>query len=243
MIFHKMNFEEAKKNAIQDINNKASIGEEQEKLVHGTLKNYFEADKTRQEVKIDGFIADIFNEYGIIEIQTRAYDKLRHKLDVYLEHIPVTIVCPIIENTYIVYVDDDNKEEMRKSPKHQSIVHIFKELYKIKYYLNHPNLHFHFVYLDIKDYKRENGLNRFKKIRYTSIQKEPIIINKEENYDNYHDFIHILDGIDEFSVKSLSKSLKAPRKETSYLVLILKYLNLITQTGKIKREYLYKVNR
>ena len=232
MILHKMNFEDAKAKAIQD------------KLVHGTLKNYFEADKTKQEVKIDGFIADIYNEHGIIEIQTRAFDKLRHKLDEYSPKYDVTIVYPIIENAFIVYVDDNNVQELRKSPKHQSIVHVFRELYKIKYYLKNPNLHFHFVYLDIKDYKCENGLNRFKKIRYTSIQKEPIKINKEVYYDNYQDFIHILDDVnEEFSVKLLSKILKAPRKETSYLVLILKYLDLITQTGKIKREYLYKVNR
>lgn len=242
MIKHKIGFEQAIQKATIDTNTRSSIGEEQEKMVHATLKHYFEDDKTKQEVKIEGFITDIYNEEGIIEIQTRSFDKLRHKLDAYLPKYDVTIVYPIIENTYVAHIDKDLS--LRKSPIHKSIVSAFKEIYKIKFYLKNPCLHFHFVYLDIKDLKCENGLNRYKKIRYKSIDKIPIKLNNEQGYDNYHDFIHILDGIDDnFTVKSLSKLLKSKRQDTSYLVLVLKYLELIEVVDKIKREYIYKVKR
>ena len=62
----------------------ASIGEYQEKSIHNMLKNYFEPDLSSQEVKIGNFIADIYNEEGIIEIQTRNFYKLKEKLQVFL---------------------------------------------------------------------------------------------------------------------------------------------------------------
>lgn len=56
-----------------------------EKTLHAVLKNYYEPDENKHEVAIDGYYADIFNDSGIIEIQTRQLNKLRDKLAVFLE--------------------------------------------------------------------------------------------------------------------------------------------------------------
>ncbi len=55
------------------VNNKRSfppggIGTLGEKTLHSVLKNYFEPDESRHEVKIANYVADIAAENSIIEI-------------------------------------------------------------------------------------------------------------------------------------------------------------------------------
>ena len=74
---------------------KKGIGTLGEKTLHHTLKNYFEPNKEKQEVRIKTYYADIYNEKGIIEIQTQQFYRLRGKLKVFLKEYPVTLVYPV----------------------------------------------------------------------------------------------------------------------------------------------------
>ena len=149
MIKNKRSLEEAKAIFYDNYHEEyASIGEYQEKAIHFILKNYFESDKEKLEVKINGMIADICNEFGIIEIQTRNFDRLRKKLDIFLKDYQLTIVYPLIKSKRITWLNSDNKADYnRKSPIHMNMFNVFKELYKIKQYLKHENLHFCFVFV------------------------------------------------------------------------------------------------
>ena len=51
---------------------RGSIGLLGEKILHAGLKLYFEPNSDFHEVKVSGFVADICNAEGIIEIQTRS---------------------------------------------------------------------------------------------------------------------------------------------------------------------------
>ena len=57
------------------------IGTLSEKTLHAVLKRYYEPYGDNHEVKIGGYVADIVGEHGIIEIQTRNFDRLRKKLE------------------------------------------------------------------------------------------------------------------------------------------------------------------
>ncbi|NLZ80724.1 MAG: hypothetical protein GX913_02820, partial [Clostridiales bacterium] len=60
------------------------IGTLSEKTLHAVLKHYFEPKIENQEVKIGSYYADIYTEEGIIEIQTKQFNKLRNKLKAFL---------------------------------------------------------------------------------------------------------------------------------------------------------------
>ena len=60
---------------------KNSIGTLSEKTLHAVLKQYFDGDESHHEIKVGSYVADIVNEKGIIEIQTRNFNKLRNKLE------------------------------------------------------------------------------------------------------------------------------------------------------------------
>ena len=77
-------FDEAKEKIIGKSHNDKGIGTLSEKTLHAVLKMYYEPDEDNHEVAIDGYYADIYNEHGIIEIQTRQLNKLRDKLSVFL---------------------------------------------------------------------------------------------------------------------------------------------------------------
>ena len=77
------------------------IGTLGEKTLHSVLKLYFEPDEDKHEVALDGYFADIYNQTGVIEIQTRQLNKLRDKLAVFLNHYPVTVLDPYPYNNWI----------------------------------------------------------------------------------------------------------------------------------------------
>ena len=110
------------------------IGTLSEKALHAALKDYFQPDKDKQEIKVGRYIADIATQEGIIEIQTRSFDKLRAKLKAFLEVSGVTVVYPIAGVKYICWIDTQTGEvtKKRKSPKKGSYYDSFAEIYKIK---------------------------------------------------------------------------------------------------------------
>ena len=72
-------FAAALRAADADLSSFQGIGRLNEGSLHKTLKLYFEPDITRHEIKIGRFVADILNEDGIIEIQTRAFRNMKKK--------------------------------------------------------------------------------------------------------------------------------------------------------------------
>ena len=60
------------------------IGTLSEKTLHAVLKRYFELDGGICEIKFGRYVADVvLGERGIFEIQTRAFNVLRNKLDAF----------------------------------------------------------------------------------------------------------------------------------------------------------------
>ena len=119
----------------------AGIGTYSEKRLHRVLKHYFCEDESCHEVRIrpdgvavtdpeerargaesgrGGFIADIYRDGEIIEIQTGGFYPLRQKLSFYLENTDynVVLIHPIAESKWISTISRDGKiGHRKKSPK------------------------------------------------------------------------------------------------------------------------------
>lgn len=59
------------------------------------FKDYYEPDEDHQEIPIENYVADIYKDGEIIEIQTRQFNRMRGKLQAFLPLYPVTIIYPI----------------------------------------------------------------------------------------------------------------------------------------------------
>ena len=147
------------------------IGTLSEKTVHAVMKNYYAPDTDMHEIPIENFVADIYTGQEIIEIQTRAFNKMRRKLDAFLPLYPVTIVYPIPHIKWLSWIDEETGETSpkRKSPKTGNPYMAFIELYKIRPYLSNPNLHLKLALLDMEEYQESMS-----GIYTTSVSRETI---------------------------------------------------------------------
>lgn len=219
------------------------IGTLSEKTVHSVLKHYYESNILNHEIKIDGFIADIYNGHEIIEIQTRSFDKLRRKLPVFLEHYPVTIVYPIPYTKWIRWVNPQTGEisSPRKSPKRGSPYLIFPELYKIKSLLTIPGLKLKIVLLNMEEYRFLDGWSTDKKKGSTRCDRIPTDIIQELSILELDDYRLLIPEMleEEFTVRDYKKASGLSAAASNTAVHILNYVGNIQRIGKKGRAYLY----
>ena len=187
-------FETAKRKIIGVDRQRFGIGTLSEKTVHAILKNYYEPDEDRHEIPIQNYVADIYAEGEIIEIQTRQFDKMRGKLGAFLPLYPVTIVYPIPHEKWIIWIDEESGtlSKRRKSPLKGNPYVIFPELYKIKMFLKDPNLRFRLVFLDMEEYKLLNGWSKDRKKGASRYDRIPTELVREMEITCPQDFLQFV---------------------------------------------------
>lgn len=222
----------------------AGIGTLGEKRLHAVLKQYFEPDIDKREVKIGGYIADIVRENTIIEIQTRSFDRLRPKLDAYLDAHQVTVVYPIPRVKWISWIDREEGtiSKRRKSPKTGTICDAFYELYKIKKHLTHPNLHLCFVMLEVDEYRYLNGWSRDKKRGSSRCERIPIDIYEEIEINKPSEYVRLVpDSLATcFTSKDFETAAKISRSCAQRAINVLHFVGAIERKGKKKNLYVYE---
>lgn len=238
-------FVNAKDKIIGKAHNYKGIGTLSEKTLHAVLKLYYEPDEDKHEVAMSGYYADIYNDKGIIEIQTRQLNKLRDKLSVFLQDYHVTVVYPLPFNKWLSWVNPDNGEVQgrRKSPRHFTEYDAFYELYKIKSYLKNPNLSINLVLMDMEEYKLLNGWSYDKKRGSTRYDRVPVGIRRIVKFDRIEDYMQLVpaDLKEDFTVKDFAMAAGVSVEASRYTLNILKYLEIVKRTGRVKNGYVYNV--
>ena len=238
-------FVNAKDKIIGKAHNNKGIGTLSEKTLHAVLKLYYEPDEDKHEVAMSGYYADIYNDKGIIEIQTRQLNKLRDKLSVFLQDYHVTVVYPLPFNKWLSWVNPDNGEVQgrRKSPRHFTQYDPFYELYKIKSYLKNPNLSINLVLMDMEEYKLLNGWSYDKKRGSTRYDRVPVGIRRIVKFDRIEDYMQLVpaDLKEDFTVKDFAMAAGVSVEASRYTLNILNYLEIVKRTGRVKNGYVYNV--
>lgn len=221
------------------------IGTLAEKTMHNILKNYYSGSEDFQEIPVNEFVADIYMDGHIIEIQTGNFNKLRKKLDSFLEEYKVTIVYPVVYNRYITYIDKETGalSEKRKSTRKDTYYTAFKELYKIKTYLNHPNLTLRLLMLEADEYKLENPNLKNKRRRAEKYDIVPSKILDEMVIECSRDFIQLIpvELEDDFTAKDFAKAAKIHVSYAGVILNIFNYLKIVERVGKSGNSYIYEV--
>ncbi len=243
-------FEQAKLKVLLDRHEPQGFGTLQEKTVHAVMKLYYEPDIDYHEVPVEGYIADIYKNGHIIEIQNGNFNRLREKLKTFLPLYKVTVVFPIPHNRWLIYIDEESGElsKKRKSPVTGSVYSAFPELYKIKEFLGHPNLSFSFPLVDMDEYRllprsagsKTKGRGKKRGSRY---DRMPLELYDEINFERPEDFVQVipieLNG--QFTVKEFAAAAHIHRDYAQITLHILNHMELVKRAGKRSREYLYEV--
>lgn len=238
-------FEQAKNKIIGIKRDRHGIGTLSEKTVHAVLKNYYAPDEDMHEIPIEGYVADIYTGSEIIEIQTRQLNKMRGKLETFLPLYPVTVCYPIPRQKWLIWIDEASGElsERRKSPVTGNVYMAFPELYKIKMFLRHPNLHIKVVLLDMEEYRLLNGWSKNKKKGSTRYDRLPVSFVEEVDIDSVQDYLQFLpyDLEEPFTSKDYGKCVGIRRELAQVVLNLLTYTGTVERVGKEGRSFLYRV--
>lgn len=220
------------------------IGTLSEKTVHAVLKRYLVPNEACHEVKCGRYVADIFCDGEIMEIQTAGFNRLRSKLDEFLKDKEVTIVYPIPHIKWLIWIDEQTGEisKKRRSPKVGTYYEAFYELYKIKMYLKHPGLHFRLILMDVEEYRLLNGYSQDRKKGSERFDRIPKELVEEKFLNSPDDFRELVpeELCQPFTVKMFQKQTGLSLKKAGVAVNVLSYLGVIRQIGKEKNAYLYE---
>ena len=241
----KMRFAEALKQSALSETSAGGIGTLAEKSVHNVLKYYFEPFDSNHEIPMGGFVADIVGENGIIEIQTASFQRLRDKLAAFLEVSRVTVVYPMANERWLLWIDKDSGEliSRRKCRSAANPYGCFPELYKIKPHLRNENFTLCIVLLDIEELKYRDGRGKDKKIKATKVDRIPIDIEDEIYFREPADYrFFIPNGLaEEFTTKDFSAAAGISSELGSVALNILTHMGITERSGKTGRTPLYRV--
>lgn len=237
-------FEEAKRKVIGIDRQRLGIGTLSEKTVHAILKNYYAPNEDNQEIPIENYVADIYSQGEIIEIQTRQFNKLRDKLHAFLPLYPVTIVYPIPHEKWLIWIDEQSGElsKKRKSPAKGNPYMVFPELYKIKNFLKNPNLRFRLALLKIEEYKLLNGWGKDKKRGASRYDRIPTEFVQEVEIVCLADYMQFVPFQleDAFTSKDFAEAARIPVSLAQIVLNILYYVETVERVGKKGNMYLYE---
>ena len=220
------------------------IGMQKERTVHSVLKFYLEPDVDQHEIPVGSFIADIYHHSPMeaLEIQTAGFGTMRKKLDTFLKEFPVTIVHPIPWHKWVFWSDPETGEVSpgHKSPKTGKLYMILPELYRISSFLNHPDLTFLPILLDVEEYRILDGWSKDKKRGAHRIDRVPVQVGPSVLLQKPMDFVRILPELpDPFTAKDFIKATRFSPRAASYALSALRTIGAVYQCGTQGRSYLY----
>ena len=226
-----------------------SVGTQNEKLIHATLKNYYAPYSDEQEIKIGRYFADAVSENGVFEIQTKSLYRLKDKLTDFTAATRVTVVHPMEYETRTVYINRDSGEIVKETPfrKAEQRAKIFEELYSIREFLQNERLTIIIAKLKVEKRVYFSGkvipdLRNRQAKKKCVIEKIPLDLLEEIVLANKQDYAerYLPNELpEEFTKKDFCKA----AKETTHSLRleVLRAAGVITQTGKIGRSYVYKL--
>ncbi len=239
-------FEWAKEQIIGLNRKRKGIGTLSEKTLHAILKLYLEPDADYHEVPVNGFVADIYRDGSIIEVQTANFNKLREKLSVFLNEYEVTIAYPIPYEKWLSWMDTETGElgKKRKSPKTGSAYEAFIQLYKIKQFLNNPNIRIKLLLINMDEIRLLNGWSSNKKRGSTRFDRIPRELVEEIDFETAKDYIQMvpMDLPETFLAKEFARAAHISIGLAQMTLNILTYTEVVERVGKSGNAILYHVS-
>lgn len=237
-------FLEACRWAISGGERPGGIGTLGEKTLHSAVKYYIQPDPAKREVKCGRYWADAVGTEGIVEIQTRSFERLRPKLQYFLPQGPVTVVYPVPARKTLVWVTEEGEmTPPRKSPLKPLAGQVLWELYKLRDLLTHENFRLRVLLLEVEEYRLLNGWSQDRKRGSIRFDRIPVSLLGEVWVSSPEEYGRLLPETLPalFTSRELGKAVGLSPKKASLAANVLRNLGAIQQDGKRGNAYLYRI--
>ena len=218
------------------------IGTLTERLTHRVLKYYFDPDPAHHEIETMGHIADILNDDGVTEIQTRAISRLCPKLDTFLRSYPVTVVLPIPVRRTLCWIDESTGEitKPRAVPRRGRPSDALYELSGIRRFIGNPALTVLVVLFNAADCKLLNGTGADRKHGAHRLERTPTQLLDVITLRTPSDYSALIptDLPPEFTAAEWSKATNLKGRRAYYSLKLLCDLGVLTRRAE-RRAYIY----
>jgi hypothetical protein len=216
-----------------------------ETSLHQALKVHYAAENGQQEVWVDGYQVDVVQGDLLIEIQTRNFSALKPKLTHLLDHHPVHLIHPLPVEKMLVTLDPQTARQIsvRRSPRRGRLEDLFYELVRIPHLVNRPNFSLEVLLIREQELRQADGRGSWRRRGVSIVDRKLIAVLSSHLFaspDDYRIFLSPL-GLTPFSMQQYASSLHLPPRLAAKAVYCLRHINLIRQTGKSGRSWLYEV--
>lgn len=217
-----------------------------EKSLHAALKQIYGA-KGDLEVRVDRYVADVKTPYGLVEIQTGSFAKIRTKLTRLLESHRVRVVYPIPEEKVLVTLDDKGEVlSRRKSPKRGKPADVGRELAAIRDLLGHPRFELEILLTREEEIRIRDGKGSWRRRGVSRADRKLVAIVKSVVCQHPLDYLTLLTpeggpplGPEPFTNRELAGHLKVHPVYASGLTRSLLAIGVLHFRGRRGKAYLF----
>ena len=219
------------------------IGALGEKSLHLAVKCYFQPDPGKREVPVGPYVADAWTAEGIVEVQTRSFQRLRPKLQAFLSQGPVTLVYPVPAQKTVSWISEDGTvSPPRKSPAKPQAGHVLGELYQLRTFLTPENFRLCVLLLQVAEYRLLNGWSKNRKRGSTRYDRIPLALLDEVWVRSPREYAQLIppELPEPFTSRELGKAVGLSPKKGSCAANTLWSVGAVERVGKRGNAYLYQ---
>jgi len=222
------------------------IGALNENPLHAALKAWYARPGDQVEVPVDGFVIDVVQDDLLVEIQTGNFSAIKPKLKQLTETHPLRLVYPVAHEKWLLKRARDGSQQTtrRKSPKRGRVTDVFWELVSFPRLLLRPNFSLEVVLIQEEEVRRYTGRRRWRRRGWVTEERRLLKVVERHRFENIADMAALLpeDLAVPFTTADLAKALDIRRKLAQKMAYCLRKMDVIRQTGKRGRAYLYTVD-
>lgn len=231
---------------------KRTIGVLSERSLHAALKRWYARPGDEIEVPLEGYHIDLVRGDLLIEIQTRNFYALKHKLSKLLENHPLRLVHPIAQEKWLVRVAADGETVLarRRSPKRGVFEDIFDELVHVPGLLGHPNFSLEILLI------REEEIRRVRAVREKPARRTRF----PRDWDRHdHRLLEVVDSrlilsapdlqsflpdnlASPFTNRDLTRALGTGYHRAQAMTYVMRQVGILETVGKRGRSILYSLD-
>ena len=211
--------------------------------LHAALKDWYAESGDETEVLVDGFLVDIVRDGLLIEIQTRGFSPLKHKLARLVEGHGVRLVYPIASEKWIVRRAKRGKKPLgrRKSPKRGAVEDVFAELVAFPHLLAHRNFTLEVLLIREEEIRRHDARRAWRRRGWVTCERRLLDVVDARLFEGPDSFAALVpDELHEpFDTAQLAAAVGRPRRLAQQAAYCLRAMGVLEPVGKRGNAVLY----